>query len=55
MTPEDFAKLTLEMLNQQQRYFKTRSHDDLLKSKKIEREVKEAAQEIVRKQRELSL
>lgn len=55
MTEDAFAKLVLDMLLQQQRYFKSRKTEDLIASKNLERQVKEAAQAILKKQEELRL
>jgi len=46
-TREDLAKLVIEVLDQQARYFKSRSHDDLIASKMLESELRKKANEIL--------
>jgi len=36
----EFRKLVSEMLGAQKRYFKTRTHDDLMKAKELEAKVR---------------
>ena len=47
MTIEDFAKLVKEMRDAQVIFFKTGHFDYLTKSKKLEREVDKATEEII--------
>jgi hypothetical protein len=42
MAPADFVDMVARMRDAQRRYFKTRSHDDLAESKRLEREVDRA-------------
>jgi hypothetical protein len=48
MTAKELAELVLRTLAAQQTFFKTRSRDDLIASKELEKQLKEAAQTIVR-------
>ncbi len=49
MTIQELAALAIRTLDQQQKYFKTRSHYDLMNSKALEKELREAAVAIIGK------
>ena len=41
----DFSRLVLTVLSAQKQYFRTRSQDDLIKSKQLEKQLKVMAEE----------
>lgn len=45
---QELATLALDVLDAQQRYFKTREKDDLIASKKLEKRLREMASNVLR-------
>lgn len=46
-TPADLAKLVIEVLDAQKRYFKSRAQEDLIASKQLEKELRDKANAIL--------